>query len=285
MHSLPLLAFTLLTGVPLSTQAQESSSLMSVLKEDQDPRTSWSPWKEFGWGVADRAAVPGNLSEVSPSSELSPKFLEPNLLQAEFAPNLRFGLSFFARVDVPGDTSVDSFDNVAYSDIFDVGYGLNVEADLMSWISPHWAMGGYISLGWDRFTGSSNVDMGTGEFFSFDDQDMVTLIVGGKVLQKFAPFWFWEGRMGVGLVHYGQLTFSDVTLPIADNGLQFFKPVTHGLFDLGGRIGVGNKQVTFDIGIDFRFMGAEARGRDVSNAVDPDLFFVFTFDLGLSLRF
>ncbi len=206
-------------------------------------------------------------------------------MQEEFAPNLRFGMTISARVDVPGDTSVDSIDNIAYSDIFDVGYGVAVEANLLSWLTPHWAVGGYVAVGWDRFTGASNVDMGTGEFFSFNDQDVLTVIVGCKILQKIAPFWFWEGRMGIGLVHYGDLTFSDVTNPIPVTGLQFFKSSNHGLFDLAGRVGVGNSRVTFDVGLDFRFMGGEARGRDVSNIVDPDLFFVFALDLGLSLRF
>ena len=92
--------------------------------------------------------------------------------------------------------------------------------------------------------------------------------------------------MGIGLVHYGSLGFTDVTGPIPDSGLQFFRPVTHGLFDLGGRVGFGSPHVTFDLGIDFRFMGSQAPGRDVNHdVVDPDFFFVFAIDLGVTFRF
>jgi hypothetical protein len=207
------------------------------------------------------------------------------LLQEEIAPRLRVGLSLYGRVDVPGDTSV-TLDNVAYSDIFDIGYGVNGELSLLGEMTPRFYMGGYLSVGWDRFSGASNVDMNTGEFFSFDHQDVTTAIVGAKVLHRFGPGFFWEGRMGLGLVHYGSLSFTDVTTPIAVSGLQFFRPVTHGLFDIGGRVGFGNPRVTVDLGLDFRFMGSEAAGRDVDHVeVSPDFFFVFAIDLGMTLRF
>src|SRR5579862_1865222 len=229
-----------------------------------------------------RDSGPTSLASELPAPAASLREAGVNVLQEELTTDLHFGLSIYARVDVPGDTSVDSQDSIAYSDIFDVGFGVNAEASLMSRLTPHWSLGGYLSVGWDRFTGSSSVDMGTGEFFSFDDQDMISVIVGVKTLHKFAPFWFWEGRMGVGLIHYGNLTFTDMTDPTAPvSGLQFFRAVNHGLFDLGGRVGFGSGRVTLDLGLDFRFQGAEARGRDVSDVVDPDWFFVFAIDLGV----
>lgn len=262
-------------------------ALSPALALAQEPG-SLTPWKTtgaFGSPVRDGTPLPRNLEEDLPEFSTPGRGTGLGFMQEEIAPHLRFSLSLYARIDVPGGTSVDSFDNVTYADIFDIGIGLNVEASLMSWVTPHWGLGGYVSIGWDRFFGASNVDMGSGEFFSFDDQDMVTIIVGGKVLQKIAPFWYWEGRMGVGLVHYGSLGFTDVTGHIADPGLQFFKPVSHGLFDLGGRLGVGSSRATFDFGIDFRFMGGESPGRDVTSAIDPRLFFVFAIDAGVSLRF
>jgi hypothetical protein len=230
--------------------------------------------------------LPVELADPAPAAASRFPEVGFSVLQEEIAPELHFGLSLSLRIDVPGGGSVDSDDNVAYSDIFDVGLGLALEANLMSRLSPKWYLGGYVSIGWDQFIGASDVDMGTGEFFSFDNQNVITAILGAKVLHHFAPAWFWEGRMGIGLVHYDQLTFSDTTNVFAPiDGLQFFKPATHGLFDLAGRVGVGGSHVTFDVGIDFRFMGGEARGRDVTNVVDPQMFFVFTFDLGLSVRF
>jgi len=259
-------------GIRLTSSGTPESSVLRSLRIDQELAT------------LDRPSLPQTIGESLPESVLQPG-RAAFTLQEEIAPHLHFSLSLDARVDFPGDTSVDSFDSIAYSDIFDIGYGLSVEASLISWLTPHFAMGGYLAVGWDRFSGASDVDMGTGEFFSFGDQDIVTVIIGAKVVQKFAPFWFWEGRMGVGLAHYGELTFSDVTTPITVSGLQFFRPINRGLFDLAGRVGVGNSRVTFDMGLDFRFMGGAARGRDVTDAIDPDVFFVFAIDLGLSLRF
>jgi hypothetical protein len=230
-------------------------------------------------------ALPRELADPLAASAVPIRGAGLSLVQEEIAPRLHFGLAMYARLDVPGDTSVDSIDNVRYSDLFDIGYGINAEASLLSWVSPHWALGGYLSIGWDQWHGASNVDMGTGEFFNFDNQDTVTVILGGKVLHHFAPFWFWEGRLGAGFVHYGELTFTDVTFPPAVPGLQFFKPINRGVFDLGGRIGVGDRQVTLDMGLDFRFQGGEARGKDVTDLIDPDWLFVFSIDLGVSFRF
>ena len=283
-HTFLAIAFSALCPA-VALAAQEPSGSLRAFPDDPGSFSFGSWMKNAGTEASGEAPLPRELGEALPPSPLSTEGATLNLFQREISPNLRFALSIEARLDVPGDTSVDSFDNIAYSDIFDVGYGLSVEASLMSWLTPHWAMGGYLAVGWDRFSGASNVDMGTGEFFTFGDQDTVTVIVGGKILEKFAPFWFWEGRMGIGLVHYGQLTFTDVTTPVAVSGLQFFKSVNHGLFDLAGRLGVGDSRITFDVGLDFRFMGAEARGRDVSNVVAPDFFFVFAIDLGLSIRF
>jgi hypothetical protein len=280
-----ILSVVLAALAPAAALAQDPAGILRLSTKDQDPLPGSTILASSGLESPARPSLPRDLEEALPESAVTLRGAELNLLQEEFTPRLRFGLSIEARLDVPGDTSVDSNDNIAYSDIFDVGYGISVEANLMSFLTPHWAIGGYLSVGYDRFSGASNVDMGTGEFFTFGDQDVVTVIVGGKILQKIAPFWFWEGRMGVGLVHYGSLDFTDVTTPIAVSGLQFFKTANRGLFDIAGRIGVGTPRVTFDLGLDFRFMGGEARGRDVSNIVDPDLFFVFALDLGLSLRF
>jgi len=252
----------------------------------QDNALAWKGPAADADRLSDVPELPATLDAELPGPSLSSRWLGVDLLQEEIAPRLRLALSLYGRVDFPGGTDVSADGSVGHSDIFDIGYGLNVELSLMSQLSPHWAMVGYLSVGWDRFSGASDVDMGTGEFFSFDNQDITTFILGGKVLHRFGPAFFWEGRMGIGLVHYGSLGFTDVTGPIADSGLQFFRPVTHGLFDLGGRVGFGSPHVTFDVGIDFRFMGSQAPGRDVNHdVVDPDFFFVFAIDLGVKFRF
>ncbi|HLY09273.1 MAG TPA: hypothetical protein VKW04_08235 [Planctomycetota bacterium] len=287
MKKIAFLMLFPLMACPLIARAQEAPALLREDARDPSSLGSLGSWSlaDALTKAPDPGALPRDMAETMPDPAMPLRGAAFSLLQDEIAPRLHFGLGIYARVDVPGDTSVDSAGNIAYSDVFDVGYGVNAEASLMSWVLPHFAMGGYLSVGWDRFTGASNVDMGTGEFFTFNDQDTVTVIAGAKIFQKIGPFWFWEGRMGVGLVHYDALTFSDVTTPVPVTGLQFFRPVNHGLFDLAGRFGFGTSRLTFDVGMDFRFMGSEARGRDVTNAIDPDWFFVFALDLGVSFSF
>jgi hypothetical protein len=284
MKNIMIPAFALLAIVPAVAFAQDQAPLYTDLagtralpldSRTSDPDLSSAP---------SASALSPDREAQAPQPALSSRGMGAELLQEEVAPRLRFTLAFLARLDVPGDTQVTDT-GVAYSDIFDIGYGITVEASLLSWFMPNWAVGGYVALGWDHFTGSSNVDLGTGEFANFNDQDVTTLVIGGKIVDRFGPYFFWEGYMGIGLVHYSELTFTDVTIPgLPNGGLQFFKPVTHGMFELGGRVCIGSPQLQFDMGIDFRFMGAEARGRDVSALVDPDYFFDFIFELGLTIR-
>ena len=273
-----------LVVLPQAVVAQEATSMRAELAGETPFRDAGSELASSGT-AGTSVDVPWAGAPGLPSASLGPRGLELELLQEEIAPRLRVGLALYARVNIPGDSAV-TLDNVAYSDIFDIGYGLNAELNLLSEITPHFSVGGYLSIGWDRFNGASNVDMNTGEFLSFDNQDLVTAIAGGKVLHRFGPSLYWEGRMGVGIVHYGSLGFTDVTTPIPVSGLQFFRPVNHGVFDIGGRVGFGNPRFTFDLGLDFRFMGSEAPGRDVNHVeVSPDFFFVFAIDLGVSMRF
>lgn len=285
MKNIMIPAFVILALVPAIASAQDQAPMFTDLAGTRSVALDPQPSAREFLSTADAAPVAFDR-EADPSVPvLTSRGMEAELLQEERAPRLRWTLAFLARVDVPGDTQVTDT-GVAYSDVFDVGYGLTVEASMLSWFMPDWAIGGYIAVGWDRFSGSSNVDLGTGEFASFNDQNVTTVVIGGKIVQRFGPYFFWEGYMGLGLVHYSELTFTDVTIPGAPNGgLQFFKPVTHGLFEFGGRVGFGSPQLTFDMGIDFRFMGSEARGRDVTNLVNPDYFFDFIFELGLTLRF
>lgn len=200
------------------------------------------------------------------------------------SPRMQFLLGIDARIDFPGGGDVTVFGD-SYGDILDIGYGVNVEASLITWVHSHWGVGGFLSVGWDRYEGTSNFELPTGEVFSFDTWDHTTVLVGGKVVERVSPFIYWEGRIGVGIVHMGEMTFTDETVAPFDHGLQFFRPVTRGVFDFGGKASFGTPRITFDLGLDFRFTGPAARGSDVTNVVDPEAFFSFALSLGLSLRF
>ncbi len=276
------LAFAVVALAPALATAQESSPVLADLDRPL-PRA-----RDFlaPDPVEPRLEAPAlKNSALPPPATASGSSFRTVVLQEEFTPRLRATLALYGRIDFPGATDIDSNGNT-YADIFDLGYGVGLELSLLGGIGPHFAMGPYISVGWDRFVGSSNVDVSPVETFSFNDMDVTTVVVGGKIVERVAPFFFWEGYMGVGFVHYGQLTYTDEFGPPPNTGLQFFRPINRGLFDIGGRACWGTPYMTFDLGLDFRFMGATAPGRDVNpTVVDPDFFFTFTVELGLSLRF
>lgn len=200
-----------------------------------------------------------------------------------YTPKLRASLSVLGRVSFPSSTEV-TIDGLWYSDFFDVGWGISVEADLLSFVTPHWAVGGYLSVGWDTFEGNT-LHFFNGDFVNVDNMDQTMVIVGGKILQRVSPFVLWEGRLGVGLVHYASTDWSGVDQGVAFSNEQLFKPINRAVFELAGRLYAGNRNLQGDFGFGFRYMGGAARGKDVSNFVDPDVLFTFMLELGLTVRF
>ncbi|HLY75538.1 MAG TPA: hypothetical protein VKU80_15565 [Planctomycetota bacterium] len=217
-----------------------------------------------------------------------PSFQEQGgpVVEEWYSPKLRTSLSVFGRVSFPSDTRVTS-DGLWYSDFFGAGYGVSVEGDLLSFVTPHLGAGGYLSVGWDRF-GGQTLNFSNGDFAKPDALDLSTVIVGGKIVQRISPFVTWEGRMGLGLVHYSKVDWSGFDSggvpPGPFSNEELFRPINRGVFELGGRVGVGNRQVQADFGFGFRYMGGAARGRDVSAFVDPDPLYTFLLELGLTIR-
>jgi hypothetical protein len=202
-----------------------------------------------------------------------------------YTPNTRASLSFFGRVSFLSDTDV-TVDGIWYTDLFDPGWGLSVEADLLTFIAPHWGVGPYVSYNWDRFDGNS-ITTSSGFSATPDQMTLNSVFVGGKVLQRLSPWVSWEGRMGLGLVTYSHTEWSgfDPTGPETFSNEELFQRITRGAFEIGGRIGVGSPHVQADFGFGVRIMGGASRGRDVTNSVDPDYLTTFMLELGLSLRF
>lgn len=200
-----------------------------------------------------------------------------------YTPKLRGSLSVYGRISFPGSSNVTA-DGLWYSDFFDVGYGVSVEADLVSFTTPHWGFGGYLSVGWDEFTGQT-LHFFNGDFANVGNMDQISVVLGGKMVQRLSPWVTWEGYMGAGLVHYDHTTWSGVDTGMPFTNEELFKPINRGLFEIGGRLGVGNRTFQVDLGFGFRWMGGAARGKDVSNVVDPEVFYTFLIDLGLTANF
>jgi hypothetical protein len=232
----------------------------------------------------DTRVLWADLAATHPLSSV-PSFQEQGgqVTEEWYTPRLRGSISVLGRVSFPGSTNVTA-DGLWYSDFFDVGWGVSVEADLLSFVTPHWGIGGYISAGWDEFTGQT-LHFFNGDFVNVGNMDQTTVIIGGKFVQRLSPWVTWEGYMGGGMVHYAKTTWSGVDTGIPFSNEELFKPINRGVFELGGRLGVGSRNFQIEFGFGFRWMGGAARGADVSNLVDPDYFYTFILDLGLTLRF
>jgi len=200
-----------------------------------------------------------------------------------YTPRTRFSLSVYGRVSFPSDTQV-TIDDLWYSDFFDPGLGVSVEADLLAYLAPTWAIGGYLSVGWDSFNGNT-VGFTSNDFVRPDDMELTTGIIGVKVLQRVSPWVIWEGRMGVGMVHYSSVNWSGQDAGVPFSNEQLFQAINRAVWEIGGRIGVGNPHIEADFGFGFRVMGGASRGRDVSNFIDPDILTTFMLELGVTARF
>jgi len=217
--------------------------------------------------------------------ERGPRGKGGQVVEEWYTPTVKGSLSFFGRVSFLSDTDV-TVDHLWYSDFFDAGFGVTVEADLLTFVAPHWGVGGYVSYNWDRFDGNT-ITFINGDTASPDQMTLNSVFVGGKVLQHLSPWVMWEGRMGLGLVTYSRVEWSgfDSSIPGTFSNEELFQRITRGAFEIGGRIGVGSPNIQADFGFGVRIMGGASRGRDVSDAVDPDILTTFTLELGLSLRF
>lgn len=238
----------------------------------QDARTLWA-----------------DPSPAVQQDERAPRGRGGQVTEEWYSPSTRGSLSFYGRVSFPSDTDV-TIDHLWYSDFFDPGYGLTVEADLLTFVAPHWGVGPYVSYNWDRFDGN-RLDFGGGDFAEADQMTLNSVFAGGKVLQRLSPWVTWEGRMGLGIVTYSHVEwfgFDSNPPPGKPPGPfreELLQRITRAAFEIGGRIGVGSPHVQAEFGFGVRIMGGASRGRDASDFVDPDILTTFMLELGLSLRF
>ncbi|RPH41724.1 MAG: hypothetical protein EHM91_09910 [Planctomycetota bacterium] len=200
-----------------------------------------------------------------------------------YTPRTRLSLSIYGRVSFPSDTQV-TIDDLWYSDFFDPGLGLSVEGDLLAYMAPTWGIGGYLSVGWDSYSGNT-IGFSPTDQVKPEDMELTTGIIGIKVLQRVSPFVIWEGRMGLGAVRYSSVNWSGLDAGVPFSNEQLFQSITRAVWEIGGRIGVGNPHIEGDFGFGFRVMGGASRGRDVSNFIDPDILTTFMLELGVTVRF
>lgn len=202
-----------------------------------------------------------------------------------YGPRLKASVAIYGRISFPSSSDV-TVDHLWYSDFFKEGYGVSGEFDLLSYLSPSWAVGGYLSVGWDSFNGQ-RLNFINGDFAEADHMDLTTVMVGAKVVQRFSPYFLWDGHMGIGMVHYGAVNWSgfDTSVPGPFTNEQLFSATNTMVGEFAGRIAFGVPSFEVDFGMGFRIMGGPNRGRDVNNNIDPDIFSTFMLELGLTVRF
>jgi hypothetical protein len=192
-------------------------------------------------------------------------------------------IALYGRVSFPGDSEVTQ-DGVTAADLFDPGLGFSIEGDVLIHLAHDWSVGGYLSIGWDTFQGVRNVD-DFGDTLIPDQLDLFSVIVGGKAMGTFDPLFFWEGRIGLGFVHYDAVKADFILGGVTYGDQEFFKASDRAVFEMGGRIGMGTPQFAVDLGMGFRVMGAPGRGKDVTNFIAPEALVTFMLELGVMVRF
>ncbi len=192
-------------------------------------------------------------------------------------------VALYGRASFPSDGDVTR-DHVTWSDLFDPGLGVSLEGDVLINVVHEWSVGPYVSVGWDTFNGVRNVD-DVGDTLDPGPMRMVTVIAGAKWQGWFDPMFFWEGRIGLGMVHYDAVKADFILGGVLFDNQEFFKASNRGVFELGGRVGFGTPPLAVDLGMGFRIMGGPGRGKDVTNFIDPDPLVTFMLELGVLVQF
>ncbi|HLF92614.1 MAG TPA: hypothetical protein VJB14_04080 [Planctomycetota bacterium] len=192
-------------------------------------------------------------------------------------------VALYGRASFPGDSDVTQ-DGVTYADLFDPGLGFSVEGDVLVDMTHDWSVGGYVSVGWDTFVGVREVD-DFGDTLEPDTMELFSAIAGAKAVGTFDPHFFWEGRVGLGVVHYDAVEADFILSGTTFADQEFFRTSDRAVFELGGRIGMGTPHVAIALGMGFRIMGGPSRGKDVTNFIDPDPLVTFMLELGVMVRF
>ncbi len=166
---------------------------------------------------------------------------------------MKTGILMMGRISgIAGE--VDPWIPADYEDLFGLGYGVAVEGRLMWEVEPGGWMGGYVSLGWDRYDGRRDTDA-YGDSLEPDSMEITTVLAGVKAIFMVGPRVYVEAHAGLGGARYGDvdgtLTVSGVPGPVG-----IFDSSTVAAFDMGGRIGYARRRFVAEIGFGLRFQGA-----------------------------
>jgi hypothetical protein len=207
-------------------------------------------------------------------------------------PDAAVSLSVSGRLSLPGEGKVSEGGEVLYSDLLGTGAGVGLDGELSYSLSPVLRLGGFLSLGWDRFGGTTKGD-------SFQDAikseglDAVSVVAGPLIRGSFLDDFFWEARLGVGWTHSSAI---DATVVISGSSFpdrEIVGAADRLLGEAGARVGWRSGGFEVYVGVMARYVPGAPRGRDadllrtanVPIEVDPAAFYPVTFEFGLAYGF
>jgi hypothetical protein len=232
-----------------------------------------------------------------------PRLRVPLALVQEGSSPLGFTLAAQGRAALPygsadrgtivaGGTTITVFNRLAYSDIFNVGWGVTLEADLM-WrpppphaAQPLWArpveMGAYLAFEYDWFDGSDTRD-DSGTTIRPASLRLPQIFVGFKAAGAVRENFFGDIRVGLGAAHFPSLgaTFTPPGSPDL-HGELFAETWTFAMalrFHFGWDLG----PVGIVFGMGGRLIAPPNRG--TSSSLDPAALYTIDFEIGVEIGF
>jgi outer membrane autotransporter protein len=159
---------------------------------------------------------------------------------------------------------VDSGLGVDYDDLFETGFGLELEGAYLFTVGK-WSIGPYLALGWETYDGDRFTDA-LGDTLETESLDLLSVVAGFEAIVHFAQGLFLNLHIGFGAADYsaveGTVTISGIPMSV-----DVFESTTAFAFALGARFGYQVDRFMFDLGLGVRSQGApDAADLDLSSS-------------------
>jgi hypothetical protein len=234
------------------------SSLASDLQDEDFGRRSRGPESDFGL----RAGIHGRWSAPFGSAGRD--------------------ISGFSS---PGGTVIVVDQHISWGDFFSPGWGWDLELDIM--IGKQRDMGNafrygfYIAVLEDQYAGRKVSD-DLGASINAGDMSMASLLVGGKVVNV-GKGWEADGRMGIGAVHYSEVSGIFNAPAVTQFNALLFEDTWTFAMELRGHGALTLGPVALQLGMGFRLMAPPNAGSLIN--LNSGLMFTFDLEIGLEIGF
>jgi hypothetical protein len=188
------------------------------------------------------------FAQVSPERRIDKKPGKADPLAPEQISQLIVG----PRISAIGGRA---FDPTAWSTIYGIGFGLQVDYASLYQVDKSTYVGFYLGASIDEFTGKKE-DLGGGDKTTPDNLDIIGLEIGPLVRENFGSGCFFEAHMGIGGAFY---THTGIETVIGGVKIRegFIDSSSAFLFDAGVRVGVAlSKSMDLAAGLQYQINGA-----------------------------